>query len=88
MKALISPNEKAQQISSWTSETVDGRTSNYAVYSDITNGCRIVQTSETEFDVASPLYWVDCASDLDVNTNYFDTSDNTIKAITNAAEPT
>ena len=88
MKALISPDEKVQQISSWTSETVDGRTSNYAVYTDIPNGCRIVQTSETEFEVASPLNWVDCASDLDATANYYDTSDNTIKAISNAAEPT
>ena len=88
MKALISPNEKVQQITSWTSETVDGRTTQISVNSDISNGCRIVQISETEFEVASPLHWVDCASDLDITANYFDTSDNTIKTITNAAEPT
>jgi len=88
MKALISPNEKVRQVTSWTTETVDGITETYPVYTDIPNGCRIAQTSETGFDVASPLYWVDCASDLDETTHYFDMSDNTIKVIINEPQPT
>ena len=87
MKALISPNEKAEKISSWDTETIDSQDHYYPVYTEITNGCRIVQTSDTEFDVASPLYWVDCSADLDASSNYFDTSDNTIKAINHVEAP-
>ena len=88
MKALISPNEKVQQITSWTTKIVDGIKIVDPVRTDIPNGCRIAQTIEVEFDVASPLYWIDCASDLDETTHYFDMSDNTIKVITNEPQPT
>lgn len=87
MKALISPNEKVQQITSWTVETTEELITKIPIFTDIPNGCRIAQTNETEFDVASPLYWVDCASDLDETTHYFDMSDNTIKMIINEPAP-
>jgi hypothetical protein len=57
MKALISPEEKQHitYISAW----VDGQ----AEYSTIENCQRIAEVSETEFDVAQPLFWVDCPDD-------------------------
>jgi hypothetical protein len=56
MKALISPNESfdLSWISSWNE--------NIPVYSEILNCQRIAEVkSDTEvFEVAQPLYWVDC----------------------------
>lgn len=52
--ALISPNEKVQYISSW-----DGQ---MPVYSEA--GERIAEVTATPFEVAQPLFWVDCADEI------------------------
>jgi hypothetical protein len=42
-------------------------------------GYRVCEVSETEFEVCSPLFWVDCSSDLLADIKWFDPSDNTFK---------
>lgn len=82
MKALISPNELVQQITSW--EQVDG------VYQPVYTvlGLRIAQTSETSFEVAPPLFWVDCADDVTEWYYYSSETQSCIQIPEPAPEPT
>jgi hypothetical protein len=50
---------------------------------DEKTGYRIAQTEQSEniFDVAEPLYWVDCADEVVADFWYFDPADATIKAV-------
>ena len=81
MKALISPSEKVSYYKVVT--TIDPETNvstSSAVTGDvITNGARIAEVVETQFEVGGDLYWVDCNSSVNANDYYYDTSDNTIK---------
>lgn len=72
MKALIEPTQQISQITSW--QLVDN------IYEPVYTilGERIAQVSETEFEVAPPLFWVDCADDVQ-DWWYYDTLDATCK---------
>lgn len=63
MKALISPNEirNYSWISSWN--LVDGDL--VPVYSSLDGTQRVAQVAQSEniFEVADPLYWIDCPDD-------------------------
>jgi hypothetical protein len=48
---------------------------------DGTTGYRVAEVQETGFEVAEPLFWIDCADDVVADWFYYDTSDNTIKAV-------
>lgn len=88
MKALINPNEKAYYNSSYTQVTYpDGVTGYESIQSEITNGCRICQVEETEFEMAPPNFWVECNSSVTATGYYYDISDNTIKPIVHADYP-
>lgn len=45
------------------------------------NGYRVAEVvnDNLQFDVASPLFWVDCTNDTQADLFWFDPSDNTIK---------
>jgi len=91
MKALISPNDfTPKYISSWNIETIDGEISYIPVYSEISNAQRVAEVANAEFEIASPLFWVDCGNDVVADECYYDTSDSTIKLIAdlNVAKPT
>jgi hypothetical protein len=49
---------------------------------DATTGHRVAQVEDAQniFDVASPLYWTDCADDVVADQFYFDTTSNAILA--------
>lgn len=34
-------------------------------------GCRVVEVCDADFEVASPLFWVDCPDDLDITKVYY-----------------
>lgn len=82
MKALISPSESVTYIKFET--TTDPETNQEIITliegGIITNGVRIAEVVETQFEVGGDLYWVDCNSSVTAERYYFDTSDNTIKA--------
>jgi hypothetical protein len=88
-KALISPNESPiQYISGWT-ETIPKQ----PIYSVYANSCRVAEVCDAEFEIAPPLFWVDCADDVvsdDVVSDefYYDTIANEILPIVNAPMPT
>ena len=67
MKALISPNElfDLSWVSSWNGDT--------PVYSKILNCQRVaeVEPDNKIFDVAQPLYWVDCPDNCRADEWYF-----------------
>jgi hypothetical protein len=80
-KAIISPNESPiSYVSGWT-ETGKPIILNYA------NSCRVAETCETEFEIAPPLFWVDCADDVVADEFYFDTVTSEILPIVNVPEP-
>jgi len=52
--ALISPNEQVSYISAW-----DGQTPVFTIL-----GQRVAQVSDAQFEVAPPLFWLECADDV------------------------
>jgi hypothetical protein len=79
-KALISLNESPiQYISSWAGK-------NQPVYSDYPNSCRVAEICDTEFEIAPPLFWVDCADDVVADEWYYDTATNEILPIVNVPQ--
>lgn len=43
-------------------------------------GYRIAEVEPQQFDVAQPLFWVDCADDVVADQFWYDPADQTIKA--------
>lgn len=72
-KALISPEEQIGFISSWTEDKPA-----QAVFTTIPNSQRVAQVENQSFEVASPLFWVDCADNVVADFWYYD---NAIKEI-------
>ena len=82
-KALISPTETIVRcISGWTSDVPPT-----PIFSDIPNACRVAQVEDVEFEVALPLYWIDCEDNVTDYDYYFNTSSNTIELIPNVPPP-
>lgn len=82
-KAIISPNESSiQYVSGWT-ETIPVT----PIYSTYANSCRVAETCETEFEIAPPLFWVDCADNVISDEFYFDTVTLEILPIVNVPMP-
>lgn len=50
-------------------------------------GYRVAQVEQQEFEVAPPLFWVDCANDVVADQFWYDPSDQTIKPIPVPPEP-
>ena len=50
-------------------------------------GYRVAQVEQQEFEVASPLFWVDCANNVVADQFWYDPSDQTIKPIPVPPEP-
>jgi hypothetical protein len=72
MKALINPNEEVKYISSWDEQdpanTILGERN--PIYTVV--GKRICEVAENEFEVASPLFWIDCNNDITADSHYYD----------------
>lgn len=65
MKALISPEEiyTASYITAW----IDGEPQ----YESIEGCQRVVEVAENTFEVAEPLYWMDCPDDCVADQWYY-----------------
>ena len=82
-KAIISPNEAPiQYISGWTETNPQ-----IAIYSNYANSCRVAEVCDTEFELAPPLFWVDCADDIVADQFYFDTVTDEILPVVNVPMP-
>ena len=73
MKALI---ETATTIKRCTGYDGDD-----SIMETIPNSARVAQIEENEFDVAPPLFWVDCDNTITTGGHYYDTVDKTFKEI-------
>jgi hypothetical protein len=69
MKALISPMEtfNISWVSSW--EETNGKW--IPIYSSIEDCMRVADVAEVEFDVAEPLFWVDCPEECKADVWYY-----------------
>jgi len=71
MYALIDPNVAARYISSWAEPAP------YTpVYTEI--GQRVADVAQTQFPIAPPYFWFDCAEDVVADQFYFDEQTQTI----------
>jgi hypothetical protein len=50
-------------------------------------GVRVCDIMVAAFEVASPLFWVDCPDGVTSNTHYYDVSSSTINAIPEYVPP-
>lgn len=79
MQALISPNEISPYVASWTYNI---KTSVWEpVFEDVPDSWRVAQVQEDSFEVAPPLFWTDCASDVVADEWYYQTSTGAILPI-------
>lgn len=50
-------------------------------------GYRVAEVEPQQFDVAEPLFWVDCADDVVADQFWYDPSDQTIKPMPQPEPP-
>ena len=68
MKALINPSEESKYISSYNEYE--------PVYTIL--GQTVCEVTENQFEVASPLFWIDCNSDIQPYWYYYDITTKSI----------
>jgi len=44
-------------------------------------GIRVLETNPTGFEVAPPLFWIECEDNIDPGECYYDTNSETIKTV-------
>lgn len=66
-RALISPAESVQYITSW----IDFNT---PVVSDLPNSARVAEVAAQAFEVCPTLFWVECSDEVTAEDWYFDTN--------------
>ena len=89
-KALIDPTSVQQHIIAWVlnpSPTLDKPQKYIPVYEIYKNSARVCEVEESDFPVAPPLFWTDCADDVVADKFYYDTITNQINPIVNAIYP-
>jgi hypothetical protein len=64
--ALISPKETVSYVSGWT-----GIRPQQPIVTTIANAERVAETATEFFEVAPPLFWVDCADDIVADEWYY-----------------
>lgn len=83
--ALINPNQTAQHISQWVWNSVVKQY--FPIYTTYENSQLVVDTSDTEFPVAPPLFWQQCADTVQAYNYYVDATTKTINEIINVPCP-
>lgn len=72
MKALIAPNDGVQCCTSWTPNPDPLAKQKYLpVMESIPNGCRVAQVADNEFEVALPMFWVECSDNVVADQWYY-----------------
>ena len=86
MNALINPLEQAMQIVSWSGTgTKDDPIK--PIVEPIENSAVIAEVEEQTFDVAEPLFWIECANTINADDYFYNTQDQQIYPIENAPQP-
>jgi len=87
MKALVSTEEKALYISSYTSQGSGEDITYIPVQSELEDSYRITQVADAEFPVHPSNLWIDCGDNVNPQEYYYQPSSSTIKLIPNASIP-
>lgn len=81
MKALIDVRFSVSHLSAWEGTPLK------PVYSDYENSARVCEVSDNDFQVAEPLFWIDCDPLIIADQFWYDTNDGSINPIVNAPKP-
>lgn len=73
MKALINPNETVSHRVSFDEKKEP-------VFEEYPNSQRVCQVSTETFEVASPLFWVDCSDDV-TDHHWYDSVNKTFNPV-------
>ena len=90
MNALINPNESVNHTVGWElNPNWNGNpNSKYLAISEIIpNAQRVCEVAENTFEIAEPLFWMDCANDVIADRFYYDDISKTIKPIVDEPRP-
>lgn len=72
-KALIDPTAQVYYISAWNNP-VPPSTTYTPANTLLENSARVAEVAASDFPVAQPLFWVECADDIVADQWYYDTS--------------
>lgn len=90
MKALIDPSNLVNHIVAWElnpNPTPFKPQKYFPIYETYSNSARVAEVCSTQFEVAPPLFWVDCTDDIVADQFYYDTIAFTFNVIVNAPYP-
>jgi hypothetical protein len=91
MKALINPNESVNYVESWELnpdwDQKNPRKKYLPINKIIPNSQRICDVAENVFEIGQPLFWIDCANDVNADDFYYDNQLQEIKPIVNEPMP-
>jgi hypothetical protein len=80
--ALIDPTTSVQFIAAWTSSTPYK-----PIIETYANSARVCEVSDASFDVAPPLFWVECSDNVVADQWYYDTVTAQLNPVVNAPFP-
>lgn len=83
MKALISPREISPYVAGWTYNSKSKQWE--PVFDDVPDSWRVAQVQEDAFEIAEPLFWVDCADNIVADLWFYQTSTGEILPIPDPA---
>ena len=79
MKALIDPTTQVSHIVSWNGDKAVSE-----IYAD---SARVAEVTPTEFEVALPLFWADCADNVIADEFWYSMATKQISPVENAPMP-
>lgn len=68
-KALIDPTTTVYQVIGWDNTVTPPK----PIFQEIPNSDRVAEVLSTPFEVAAPLFWVDCVDEAVADVWYFNT---------------
>lgn len=89
-KALIDPTTSVQHIVGWELNehpTKEKPWKYLSVLEQYPNSARVAEVCDTEFEVAEPFFWVDCADNVIADQFYYDTQSLSIYPVVNDPYP-
>lgn len=81
MKALIDPRASVSYVSSWAGNPLK------PVFSTYPNSARICEVEDAAFEVAPPLFWIDCDDTVIADQFWYDTVSGVISPVVNEPKP-
>lgn len=79
MKALIDPNTQVSHVISWNGDK--------PVVEVYTDSARVAEVTATEFEVALPYFWTDCADNVIADKFWYSMATQQINPVENAPKP-